>query len=117
MARRRGRREAGAVSLQEYAQGKFSGKHRAAVTRLKVEIQKELKCGYTWKVIHEYFTARGDIEMSYKTFLKHCRDLGVDRPENNQDVSSLGATGIEEASAGESRGRLRRFAAIRREED
>ena len=67
------------VATEEVRKVAYGGKYRAAVTQYKDGIEDLLRSGYTWEVAWLAVRRAAGSEMSYPSFRRHCRALGIER--------------------------------------
>ena len=66
---------------EQAAHGWITGRNRAFVHEWKELIADQLARGYTWKVIWSALKEMECTVMSYNSFRRHCRAIGLERPD------------------------------------
>ena len=67
------------AATEEASKVAYGGKYRAAVTQYKDSIEDLLCNGYTWEVAWLAVRRAAGSTMSYPSFRRHCRALGIER--------------------------------------
>ena len=60
-------------------QGAYGGGYRVEVTRCQAAIREVIDSGYTWTVTWMAFRRATGSLISFSSFRRHCRALGIDR--------------------------------------
>ena len=80
--------------------GLYCGQYRAELQRYRASIQRVLECGYTLKLAWESFVEVTGSSISYQSFRRHCRALGIERRRAKRQGADRGrGAGAPERSA------------------